>query len=219
MLDIGISIITSMMLILLSASIIRYPLLIQERDLKVLIPQTKKHYLFAFGMIFSIVLINASSLMLYKLSWIDCVNRLIIVSFLWVISLIDFRKHIIPNKLLLILLSLRTVIAIFQIVFYSNAKTELLSSLLASIGVVLLFCLMRFLVKDGIGFGDVKLFGVIGLYFGIKGTLSVVFFSFAASFVVSVYMLLTKKKSKKDYLAFAPSILIGTIVAVVVFGA
>lgn len=220
MLNVVISIIVSIISVILSASIIRYPVLIKEKSIKALLPQNKMHYLFALGMVVSISLVTTTSICIYEFSWIHCFNRVIIVSLLWAISLIDYRKHIIPNKYLLVLLILRFIIVILQVIFERDKlKVELLSAFIAAFGIVLLFCLMRLVVKNGIGFGDVKLFGVIGLFFGIEGLLSVVFLSFTVSFFISVFMLITKKKTKKDYLAFAPSILIGTILAVVLFGA
>lgn len=220
MLNVVISIIVSIISVIFSGLIIQYPAFVKEKSIKAFLPKNKRHYLFAFGMIASIVLVAAMSICIYELSWIHCFKRVIIISFLWAISLIDYRKHIIPNKLLLVLLALRVFIVILQIIFERDKlKVELLNAFIAAFGIVLLFCLMRFIVKNGIGFGDVKLFGIIGLFFGIEGLLSVVFLSFAVSFVISVFMLATKKKTKKDYLAFAPCILIGTILAVVLFGA
>lgn len=219
MLDVIISIIVAIISIFISVSTIRYPLLKKEKHPKVFLPQNIKHYLFAFGMIASIAIVMVSSLLLYEHSWIECSKRVILISFLWAISLFDFRKHIIPNKILLILLAIRVVIVVFQFIFISNIKTELLDCFIAGLGIIIILCVMRFVVKEGIGFGDVKLFGVIGLFLGIEGILTVVFLSFVASFLISIFMLVTKRKNKKDYLAFAPSILIGTIVSFVLFGA
>lgn len=59
-----------------------------------------------------------------------------------------------------------------------------------------------------------KLFAVMGLYQGLWGAVNSVFFSLLASFVVSVALLISKKKGRKDTISFGPSILIGTIAAI-----
>lgn len=99
------------------------------------------------------------------------------------------------------------------------AKTEFLSSLIAAVGVLILLCVMRLIVKNGIGFGDVKLFAVLGLFLGLKGIVSTMFLSFVVSFFVSIFLLVSKRKNKKDQIAFAPSILVGTLLSVIFLGA
>ena len=72
--------------------------------------------------------------------------------------------------------------------------------------------------KNSIGMGDIKLFAVMGLYQGLWGVINSVFFSLAASFVISIAFLITKKKGRKDSIAFAPSIFVGTVVAICLAG-
>ena len=73
---------------------------------------------------------------------------------------------------------------------------------------------MFFLFKNSVGMGDVKLFAVIGLYQGLWGAVNSVFFSFIVSFINAVVLLITRKKKKSDVIAFAPCIMIGTVMAI-----
>ena len=106
-----------------------------------------------------------------------------------------------------------------MIMDFKTAITELLGCVIAAVGILVLLCIMRLIIKEGIGFGDIKLFVVMGLYYGIRGSVSSLFLSFVVSFVVSIFMLITKRKNRKDYIAFAPSILVGTLLSTLIVGA
>lgn len=192
----------------------------EKKSLIVVLPKDIKQALFGMGMIISTVLVVVILCYLYEASWVFAVKRVVVCASLWPIALIDYRKHIIPNRALCFMLIVRSIILVSEMVYdFKSIKTELLSCLIAGAGILILLCLMRLIVKDGIGFGDIKLFTVMGLFFGIKGILPTVFLSFVVSFIVSIYMLITKRKSKKGQLAFAPSILVGTLLSVIIFGA
>ena len=171
-------------------------------------------------MILSTILVFVVLFFLYDSSWVFAVKRIVLFTALWPIAFIDYRKHIIPNKLLCFLLIVRLAIAIAEMICdFKSAKGELLSCLIAGAGIAILLCIMRLIVKEGIGFGDIKLFAVMGLFFGVRGSIPSIFMSFVISFFVSVYMLISKRKSRKDQIAFAPSILVGTMLSIIFLGA
>ena len=204
----------------LGAAIARYQSLMKERSVRVILPKNTRELLFGIGMIVSVAAIVLCLNLVYDSSVIAAAKRIVLCSVLWPIALIDFRKHIIPNKILIVLLIIRAIILIPEFALdLQTAKKESISALIACFGTVILLCIMRLAVKNGIGFGDIKLFGVIGLYLGLQGIVTSVFLSFVVSFLVSVFLLASKRKSKKDQLALAPSILVGTILSVVFFGA
>ena len=80
------------------------------------------------------------------------------------------------------------------------------------------FLLMLLLFKNSIGMGDIKLFALIGLYKGLWGSVVSVFLSLCVSFVVSVFLLASKRKSRKDTLPFGPCILMGMFLSSCLFG-
>lgn len=221
MTDIIISVLTSVVSILFVAILLKYDALQATKDWKAIFPKNTKQLIFGLGMIVSIGLVTFSMLYLYKeYSWIFYMKRIIICAVLWYFSFVDFRKHIIPNKVLLCLLILRIVILIAEIVLERDTiRQEIVSDLIASAGVVVFFVIIRLLIKNGIGFGDIKLFAIIGLFMGVRSVLTVVFLSFFVSFFASLYSLISKKKTKKDQMAFAPFILVGTMLSIVLFGA
>lgn len=171
-------------------------------------------------MIISTLLVAGLLSLFYDMTWVFTIKRVIVCTALWPISIIDYRNHIIPNKLLVVMLILRVVIAVVEIIVdFKSAKTELLNCLIAGVGILIVLCLMRLVVRDGIGFGDVKLFAVMGLFLGIKGVVSSLFVSFVVSFFVSIFLLISKRKGRKEQIAFAPSILVGTLLSVTLLAA
>ena len=70
------------------------------------------------------------------------------------------------------------------------------------------------ITKGALGFGDVKLFGIIGLISGGFCTYSTLLVSLLVSVVVSVIGLIRKKIGRKDAIPFGPCIAIGYLVVI-----
>jgi leader peptidase (prepilin peptidase)/N-methyltransferase len=67
------------------------------------------------------------------------------------------------------------------------------------------------LLTNGMGWGDAEICGLSGLFLGLKLTMVMLFFSFVFGAVVGISLILLKKKSRKDYIPFGPSIAIASI--------
>lgn len=220
MVDIIISSLVAVLTMIVCCCYLKLNKIKSSKNIGALLPRNFKQTIFGIGMILSSVVITLILSLLYDATWLFTIKRLIICIVLWPIAFIDYRKHIIPNKILLSLLIVRSLIAIVEMMMDLNlAKTEFLSSLIAAVGILILLCVMRLIVKNGIGFGDVKLFAVLGLFLGLKGIVSTMFLSFIVSFFVSIFLLVSKRKNKKEQIAFAPSILVGTLLSVIFLGA
>lgn len=133
-------------------------------------------------------------------------------------ALIDLKKKIIPNKLVLLGLVLRAIIYILEIFLCKDViKDIFVNDLIGfAIGFGVLF-LTGLLTKGSIGFGDIKLFAVIGLSIGFMGTLGTLFLGLLASSFGGI-ILLIKYRDKKRTFAFGPFIFIGYVL-VILFGA
>ena len=60
--------------------------------------------------------------------------------------------------------------------------------------------------KEGMGGGDIKLMGVIGLFLGFFNTIQVFILSFLIGAVISILLLLFRIKKRDDYIPFGPFI-------------
>ena len=136
------------------------------------------------------------------------------------IAVIDWYKHIIPNKLLIVLLVERVVcVALDFMMGLQDAGWYALGCLITAVIIYVLFLAMQLITKNGIGGGDVKIFAIVGLYLNAYGGIQCLLYSFIVSFFVSVFLLLTKNKNRKDELAFGPILLIGLLIKIVLMGA
>ena len=151
---------------------------------------------------------------LYNLKWISQVRLISMVMLLFPAAAIDCKFQKIPNSLLAAGGILRcAILAVEFLVSASAAVESLKSSALGAAVIGTFFLILALLFRNSIGMGDIKLFAVMGLYQGLWGAVNSVFFSLMAAFVLSVSLLITKKKSRKDTIPFGPCILLGTIVA------
>ncbi len=118
---------------------------------------------------------------------------------------IDLEFKILPDSINLYLF--------FLFVTYSLLFQDWMSSLLGGIVgffvpliVAWLFYKMRGVV--GLGGGDIKLYGILGIYLGIEGIINNIFLSCLLGSLISGLLILTKKMSKDTPIAFGPFILI-----------
>ena len=70
--------------------------------------------------------------------------------------------------------------------------------------------------KEAMGFGDVKLMGALGLYFGLTNIIIVALVSFLVCAILSIFLLATRIKKTDEYIPFGPFIVIGAFISIFV---
>ncbi len=73
--------------------------------------------------------------------------------------------------------------------------------------------------KEGMGGGDIKLMGMLGLYMGIHNIVQIFILSFFVAAIISIFLLITRIKKKDDYIPFGPFIAIATYITMFIPGA
>ncbi|WP_338752557.1 prepilin peptidase [Janibacter alittae] len=89
-------------------------------------------------------------------------------------------------------------------------------ALLAGLALFLLFFVMAILPGSGMGFGDVKLAGLLGMLLGWLSWTQVLWATLATFLiggVVAVLVLALGRKGRRDDFAYGPSMLLGTVTA------
>jgi leader peptidase (prepilin peptidase)/N-methyltransferase len=66
------------------------------------------------------------------------------------------------------------------------------------------------------GFGDVKLMGALGLFFGWRTIIIISLIAFLLGAIIGVALMLAKRKKGDEYIPFGPFIVIATIIAMFV---
>lgn len=146
-------------------------------------------------------------------------KRLCLIAVIWPAAYVDYKTYRIPNSLIGAGLTMRLVIFMLELFSYgSQAWYILLSELIAAGAVFLAMVLCNMMVKNSIGFGDMKLFILMGLMLGSEGIWGAVFLSLVIEFVMAAILLLRKKKGRKDVIPFGPAIVAGTYLSVFLTG-
>lgn len=74
--------------------------------------------------------------------------------------------------------------------------------------------LIILITKGGMGWGDVEICSVCGLFLGFKLTLVMLSLSFVIGSIISLALIALKKKTRKDYIAFGPFIALASILTI-----
>lgn len=185
-----------------------------------LIDNTKKQWMYIIVMFILNILLVVSMMTYYsENSILFDLKQLALISIMWVAAFYDYRSFRIPNKLIVLGLVYRVVILIFELLFERTGLLHtVISELVAALGLVIISLLCILIIRNSIGMGDIKLFIVMGVMQGVAGVASSVFLSLLMSFVLAVFLLLSKKKGRKDEIPFAPSLLLGTYIAIFITG-
>lgn len=136
---------------------------------------------------------------------------LFISSALIVIFVSDLKYQIIPDQIVYpaIVLAL-----IYNLFFYSLPTEVFWGYLLAGFGAAGFFWLLYFLTsKRGMGFGDVKLAALMGLFLGFPKIVVAFYFSFLTGALAGVILILAGKKKFGQTIPFGPFLVGGTLVA------
>ena len=181
-----------------------------------LVKLTTKTYFYIVMGIISLALLGGSFLLVNNVSNIPNLVKLIfLMGILAAAAVIDLKKTIIPNLLIVIGLIARVVIYVIELLFYNNIfVSQLISDVIGfAIGFGILF-IASVVSKGALGFGDVKLFGLIGLMSGAICTYSTLILCLLSSTIVSIGLMIAKKKNRKNSIPFGPFIFIGYIIAI-----
>ena len=131
---------------------------------------------------------------------------------------IDYRLKIIPNRLNLTIFEVGLVYTFVEGIVNINIAIDMLLGMVAGAGIFLFITLVGGLIagKEAMGFGDVKLMGALGLYFGLTNIIIVSLVSFLICAIISIFLLATKIKKTDEYIPFGPFIVVGAFISIFV---
>lgn len=122
---------------------------------------------------------------------------------------IDFKYQLIPDEVDILIGVCGVVNLLLNI---NNWWSYLLGALIgAAIFYLLNVIALLILKKEGMGMGDVKLMGALGLLFGIKSILVIALVSFFIGAIIGLIIMIIKRKEKEEYIPFGPFIVIGVV--------
>ena len=163
----------------------------------------------------------------------------VLFSFYLIIFLTDLKECIIPDKVIYPAISFTVLYILFSRIYdflntrkalsndkfgtylirvgylnnqYIYALKNLGLVLLGAIIICLFFMFLVWLTKGrGMGWGDVKLGFLIGLVNGFPYGFEAIFFGFVLGALYSLVLILSKRKTMKDTIAFGPFLIMGSV--------
>lgn len=164
-------------------------------------------------LMFSIMALYVAILYLFGLNLVT-LKYLLLTPLLISVLTIDFKEHIIPDRLILILFEIGMLFSIIEGFDSLNIFVDRILGMVIGVGIFGIITLIGGLLakKKAMGYGDVKLMAALGLIFGEIGILMIIVISFLIAAVVSIVLLVAKKKKFTEYIAFGPYISIASFV-------
>lgn len=148
----------------------------------------------------------------YGLS-LEFIFYITIASILIIITFIDLKEMIIPDILVIIIFILSVLYKLLNYFVY-GVPLEILNSLGGFILAGGIFLVIVILSKGGMGGGDVTLISSLGFILGIKYVLLNIFLSFILGAIISIILLISGIKSRKDPIPFGPFIVAASFITV-----
>jgi leader peptidase (prepilin peptidase)/N-methyltransferase len=132
------------------------------------------------------------------------------------LALIDIETHTLPNRIVLPAYIVAAVLFAGEAILGGDYSALIRAGI--GLGAMwLAYALMRLVYPKGMGFGDVKLAGVLGIFLGWSGWGSLVVGAFAAFILGGLFgiiVILVKKGGRKTGIPFGPWMLAGAWIGI-----
>ena len=132
----------------------------------------------------------------------------VLTSCLILISMIDYKTQIIPDGLVGVI-AVSSVL--YNLLYVPQDVVDMLFGAAVGFAVMMLIFIIS---RGGMGGGDVKLSGAVGLWLGVEGTLLFLLLAFIMGGVLSLLLLVSGVKSKDDAVPFGPFLCLAAFVTV-----
>lgn len=142
-------------------------------------------------------------------TWSESLPVMVVVTILAIITLVDLAVRRIPNQLVLTLF----IWAIIQSLWTGHPSLEGLS-----LGTLIgggLFLLIALAGRGALGMGDVKLAAALGAVLGYPAIIHALFVGIVAGGVGALSLILMRRISRKDYIAYGPYLALGAILVLI----
>ena len=149
---------------------------------------------------------------------LNLIKYLILTPMLLSVFVIDYKLQIIPNRLNLTIFEIGLIFTFIYGLSDVAISINMLLGMLVGGGIFLAITLLGGLIygKEAMGLGDVKLMGALGLYFGWANMIIIALVSFLVGAILSIVLLIAKRKNMDQYIAFGPFIVLATFIVIFV---
>jgi len=133
---------------------------------------------------------------------------LILFSLLLALFMTDLKYYLLPDKLMYPLLGVSTI----ALLIYEPSQLiiHIISAVLAALFFAMLILISR---GKGMGWGDVMYGLFLGILLGHPGTVVALYIAFLTGALVSVVLLVARKKKFGQIIPFGPFLILGTVIS------
>lgn len=166
--------------------------------------------------------------LLYVIGWgespiskIELIKYMVLTPMLLSAFMIDLKLQIIPNRLNLTIFEFGLLFVFIEAIFSIDLAIINLLGAVVGAGIFLIITVIGGIIagKEAMGFGDVKLMGAIGLFFGWMNIIAVSLIAFLLGAIIGIFVIIINKIRKKEedgYMPFGPFIVIASYIVMVV---
>ena len=189
----------------------------EEKDKKLLLrPPLDKSAWLAVGLWAVSSALFAKSLLLGHENFLQSLINGETALWLGLAALIDAKKRIIPNHLIVFEAGWWLVTAVLQVVVLHSGIRNML--VFSGLGFVLCggaFLVIALLLRSALGMGDVKMVAVLGLLYGVFDTYSTILLAMILMAVIALVLLAAKKVTRKSRMPMAPFMFAAFVINVI----
>ncbi|MGB3161843.1 MAG: prepilin peptidase [Carnobacterium sp.] len=136
----------------------------------------------------------------------EMLSLFFLIAFGIIFMISDLHYFLLPDSLMSLFFLLTLIIRLW---FH---PLPLLHYVISGIAFFLFFYAFYIFTSQGIGGGDVKLFGVLGLFFGFELTLFILFIACLISLLIGFPLIYLNKLPQQTFFPFAPSIFLSSFI-------
>lgn len=165
-----------------------------------------------------IVVVAYVALLYFNGLTIDTIKFMLLIPMLLIAFLVDYKLQIIPNRLTLTIFEFGLIFTFVETLLNTNLGINIfinnILGMLVGGGIFLLITLVGGLLagKEAMGFGDVKLMGALGLFFGWVNMIIISVMAFLFAAIISIIILISRRKKINEYIPFGPFIVVASVI-------
>lgn len=156
--------------------------------------------------------------------WVSITYQMLMAVFLETIFIFDIRHYLIPDSAVIGAIISTAVYGVaefliancphFNTAAFLSVMPEIINHILAVILVSGFLWILAYVSKEKwMGWGDVRLALIIGIVLGYPNAVIALFGAFFIGAIIGLVTIVTKKKSFKAMIPFAPFLIIGLVIA------
>ncbi|MCQ9163591.1 A24 family peptidase [Arthrobacter sp. STN4] len=149
--------------------------------------------------------------------WLVLIAGLYYLVMAWRLTVVDIRSKLLPNRIVFPSAAIAGVLLLLASLFMLDAGAAL-RTVLGGAVLWAVYVVLRLVYPAGMGYGDVKLAFVLGLYLGFVGWGAVLwgtFLAFVFGALWGLALMVSRRGSRKSQIPFGPFMLAGALVMLV----